>query len=60
MMNMLGCEEDDFKLVAYLETKTSFNLGFPLNVLCSKDLARGKAFLLYCRSGILQVIYNPY
>eukprot|EP01034_Spumella_vulgaris_P033351 gene33351-41154_t len=45
MLAYLGCEDDDFEVVAYLETKPSFTLPFPLSLIWTKEVPRGRAFL---------------
>ena len=52
MLAYLNSDEDDYEVIVYLETKLPYTSHKQYN---KGSLSKGKAFLRYCKFGVLQV-----
>eukprot|EP01038_Epipyxis_sp_PR26KG_P015502 gene15502-20921_t len=54
MLSYLNCHEDDYDVIAYLETKPNIEWPYPFNYCCNQSIPKGRQFLRFCKFGTLQ------
>ena len=54
MLSYLDCDEDDYEIITYLETKPPIKLFFPLNLFGISNIPKGRSFLRFCKFGTLK------